>query len=75
MRDTHERMNGVSEGFIKYIVLFVLLVVIIATFDIDVRSIVEHPFVQSVWHYIKVVLIFIRDAFGKVFGEFQTNGS
>ena len=60
-----------ERGFIKYIVIFILLVVLISVFNIDVKKIIEHPFVQDVWHYIKIILVFIYDAFSKVFGQFQ----
>jgi hypothetical protein len=67
---TYQARNT-NRGFIKYIVLFIILVVIIATFNIDVNKIITHPFVQDVWYYIKVVIAFIINAFDKVFGEFQ----
>lgn len=62
-----------KKGFINYIILFVILVVLIAVFNIDVHKIIQHPFVQEVWHYIKIILAFIYDAFKKVFGQFQNN--
>ena len=69
-------MNKKTEkerGFIKYIVIFIILVVIIAMFNIDVGAIIESDFVQSVYHYIKVILSFIYDAFVKVIGQLPTN--
>ncbi|MCK5027766.1 MAG: hypothetical protein KAS07_05095 [Candidatus Pacebacteria bacterium] len=62
-----------QRGFIRYIVLFVLLIVFIAMFDIDVKAIVESAFVQEVIHYVKVVLQFIYDAFEKVIGSIKSS--
>jgi len=70
MKDRSSR-KAKQKGFIKYIVLFIILVVLIATFNIDVNKIVGHQFVQDIWHYIKVVIAFVINAFDKVFGEFQ----
>ena len=63
-----------ERGFIKYIVIFIVLVVLIAMFNIDVRTIIESDLVQSVYYYIKVILSFIYDAFVKVIGQLPTNG-
>ena len=68
------KKDSKHNGFIKYIIIFVILVVLIATFNIDVRAIVESDFVQSVYHYIKIILSIIHDAFLKVIGQLPTNG-
>ncbi|MCK5095925.1 MAG: hypothetical protein KAR24_01070 [Candidatus Pacebacteria bacterium] len=63
-----------QKGFVKYVVIFIVLVVLIAMFNIDVGAIIESDLVQSVYHYIKVILSFIYDAFVKVIGQLPTNG-
>ncbi len=61
-----------EKGFVKYIVLFILLVVFIAMFNIDVKALIESEFVQGVFYYVKVVLLFIYDAFDKVIGSIRS---
>lgn len=61
-----------EQGFVRYIVLFVLIVVFIAMFDIDVKAIIESDFVQEIIRYVKIVLQFIYDAFDKVIGDLQS---
>lgn len=67
MRDFKEQ-----KGFIRFIVLFIILIVFIAMFDIDVKAIIESAFVQEIIYYIKVVLQFVYDAFNKVIGSIKS---
>ena len=57
----------------RYIILFIILIVIISVFNIDVRSVVESPGVQQVFEYIKVVIQFIINAIEDVAGQFQSS--
>ena len=63
-----------QKGFIKYIVIFIVLVVVVAVFNIDVKAIIESAFVQEVIYYIKVVLAFIYDSFVFIIEQFQSDG-
>lgn len=64
--------QSTQRGFLKYIVLFIVLVVLIATFNIDVKAIVEHQYVQDVFGYVRIVFEFIYDTFVQVIEPFQS---
>ncbi len=49
------RINSKQRGFIKTIVIFILLIATLAYFNIDISSIIESKPVQVIWSFTKTV--------------------